>query len=297
MDLSKNNAESSFEKREIESGFWVLICKNKTEETEIVKAQFPVDLIQFHFCQKAQILLSFNEGKYKRALDAEASMLLYNPNKQLPIDLEILPGARSVSFLIAIEKFHRLFSKDASYIDFLKEGKRDKKYYQERKISPALSIVLNQILNFNLNTSVIEIYLKGKIYEGLGLYFSNSEQYDFERCPFLVDEDNVRKIKNAKNIVLENLANPPSLKELSEEIGLSLKKLKEGFKEVYGDTVYRFLLDYKMEYARKLLEDGRLNVNEVGLKIGYSTASHFITAFKKKYGTTPKKYMQSIKMR
>jgi AraC-like DNA-binding protein len=49
-----------------------------------------------------------------------------------------------------------------------------------------------------------------------------------------------------------------------------------------------------MEVARKLLESGDNNVNEVGLKVGYSTASHFIAAFKKKYGTTPKKYLMSL---
>ncbi|MFK7746823.1 MAG: helix-turn-helix domain-containing protein, partial [Kordia sp.] len=42
-----------------------------------------------------------------------------------------------------------------------------------------------------------------------------------------------------------------------------------------------------------LLESGSYNVNEVGHKVGYSTASHFIAAFKKKYGTTPKKYIVS----
>jgi AraC family transcriptional activator of pyochelin receptor len=81
---------------------------------------------------------------------------------------------------------------------------------------------------------------------------------------------------------------------LAIEIGLTLKKLKEGFKQIYGDTVYSFLFDYKMEHARKLLESNQLNVNEVGLKIGYSTSSHFIAAFKKKFGTTPKKYVSSL---
>ena len=50
----------------------------------------------------------------------------------------------------------------------------------------------------------------------------------------------------------------------------------------------------KMEVARKLLEAGNHNVNEVGLKVGYSTSSHFISAFKKKYGTTPKKYLMGL---
>jgi AraC-like DNA-binding protein len=87
------------------------------------------------------------------------------------------------------------------------------------------------------------------------------------------------------------MAEPPTLAELAEEIGLSLKRLKEGFKQIYGDSVYSFLFNYKMEYARKMLESNQHNVNEVGLKVGYSTASHFIAAFKKKYGTTPKKYI------
>ena len=91
------------------------------------------------------------------------------------------------------------------------------------------------------------------------------------------------------------MAEPPSLQELADEVGISLKKLKEGFKEIYGDTVFNFLFDYKMDYARRMLDTGSYNVNEVGLKVGYSTASHFIAAFKKKFGTTPKKYLLTLK--
>ena len=90
------------------------------------------------------------------------------------------------------------------------------------------------------------------------------------------------------------MAEPPGLQDLAVQVGINLKKLKMGFKQIYGDSVYSFLFDYKMEYARKLLDSGTYNVNEVGLRIGYSTASHFIAAFKKKFGTTPKKYLMSI---
>ena len=58
-------------------------------------------------------------------------------------------------------------------------------------------------------------------------------------------------------------------------------------------SVFNFLFDYKMDYSRKLLDSGKYNINEVGEKVGYSTASHFIASFKKKYGITPKKYVQS----
>ena len=156
-----------------------------------------------------------------------------------------------------------------------------------------MAIVLNQIINYNLNSNLRELYCKAKVYELLSLYFNRGEDVNVEQCPFLADESNVKKIKAAKDIVIQRISEPPTLLELSSEIDLSLKKLKEGFKQIYGTTVYSFLFDYKMELARKLLESGAHNVNEVGLKVGYSTASHFIAAFKKHYGTTPKKYIQS----
>ena len=126
------------------------------------------------------------------------------------------------------------------------------------------------------------------------LFFNKSGDADVERCPFLVDEENVRKIRNAKEIILNQMTEPPTLQELSAEIGLNIKKLKEGFKQIYGDTVYGYLLDHKMNEARSMLNSKQYNINEISLKLGYSTSSHFISAFKKKFGTTPKKYLMSV---
>ena len=171
---------------------------------------------------------------------------------------------------------------------------KEKKYYSQEGVSPAIAVVLSQIMNYNLHPSIKDLYIKGKVYELISLYFNKSSDADIEQCPFLVDEDNVKRIRHAKEIVISRMMEPPTLAELSKEIGLPLKKLKEGFKQIYGDSVYSFLFDYKMEHARKLLEVGKHNVNEIGLKVGYSTSSHFIAAFRKKYGTTPKKYVMSI---
>jgi AraC-like DNA-binding protein len=199
-----------------------------------------------------------------------------------------------LSVIIPIRKFHSLFSREADYIHFLSAENKDKKYYAQEGVSPAISVILSQIMNYNLHPTIKELYFRAKVYELMALYFNRSDSYDMDQCPFLADEENVKRIRRAKEIVISRMSEPPSLNELAEEIGLSLKKLKEGFKQVYGDSVYSFLFDYKMEYARKLLETNRYNVNEVGLKVGYSTASHFIAAFKKKFGTTPKKYTLAL---
>lgn len=292
--VSKSIAGGTFDETFIEDGFYVLISKNEQNEVQILERNIDSTYIQFHFCTKGSGGFVFNQGNYVLKIIEDSSLLLYNPQRDLPIHLELQPQSWLVSFVISIKKFHGLFSKDANYITFLTEEKKEKKYYTDGKINPSMAVVLNQLINFSLHNSIQPLYFKAKVYELLSLYFNRNEEADIEQCPFLVDELNVAKLKKAKDIIIANMAEPPTLQELSEQIGLSLKKLKEGFKQIYGDTVYGFLFDYKMEVARKLLESGDHNVNEVALKVGYSTSSHFITAFKKKFGTTPKKYITAI---
>ncbi|MGG7033840.1 MAG: helix-turn-helix domain-containing protein [Flavobacterium sp.] len=285
---------SSQEEIKIEDDFILLRFQNDANENYQVKRYIDQGLIQFHFGIKGKAKFVFNEGSYALELKEEKSLLFYNPQKELPLNLELAPNSWVISMIISIQKFHSLFSDEAGYIPFLSEENRDKKYYGEENNSPSMAIVLSQLFHYNLNPSIKNLYYKGKGYELLSLYFNRSEDPNAEQCPFLIDEENVLKIRKAKEIVLANIAEPPGLQELADQVGLNLKKLKMGFKQIYGDTVYGFLIDYKMEMARKLLDSGSYNVNEVGLKIGYSTGSHFIAAFKKKFGTTPKKYLMSI---
>jgi len=290
----KNIAKGAFEEVEIDKDFFVLTYQNESGVFETLEREIDSSFIQFHYCVKGSGKFIFNEGRYNLDIQDENSLLLYNPQRDLPIHLIVNQHSWLVSVLISIKKFHSLFSQEADYITFLSDDNKDKKYYKDGKISPSMAIVLNQLINYNLNSSIKNLYFKGKAYELLSLYFNRSEDANVEQCPFLVDETNVIKIRKAKDIIISRMAEPPTLQELADEIQLSLKKLKEGFKEIYGDSVFSFLFDYKMEFARKLLETGSHNVNEVGLKVGYSTSSHFISAFKKKYGTTPKKYLMSV---
>jgi AraC-like DNA-binding protein len=293
--MIKNIGKSTFEETNLENGFYVLHFQNESNETQIFEREIKSSFIQMHFCLKGNSKFLFNNGSYSFDVLDNRSILLYNPQRDLPINLEIRPKSTLISLLISIEKFHSLFSNEASFIPFLSSENSNKKYYDDSEIKPMVSIVLQQIINASVNSSVRNLYIKGKIYELLSLHFQKDETAEGEYCPFLVDEQNVLKIRKAKEIIIARMSEPPSLQELANEIGLNIKKLKEGFKQIYGDTVYSFLFDYKMEHSRRLLESNQYNVNEVGTQVGYSTASHFIAAFKKKFGTTPKKYVMSLK--
>ena len=292
--MFKNVGESSLDEIILEKGFYVLHFQNESNKVQSFERAIDSTFIQIHFCLRGNSKFLFNEGGYTFDVLDNRSILLYNPQRTLPINLEIQPKTTLVSLLISIEKFHSLFSKESGYIPFLSDENSNRKFYDDTEIKATVAMVLHQIINSNINNSIRELYVKGKIYELLSLHFQKEENTDGEYCPFLVDEQNVLKIRKAKDIIISRMAEPPSLQELALEIGLNLKKLKEGFKQIYGDTVYSFLFDYKMEHARKLLESNQYNVNEVGSQVGYSTASHFIAAFKKKFGTTPKKYVMSL---
>jgi AraC-like DNA-binding protein len=284
----------SKEEIKIDDDFILIRFQNDTNEASTFQRPVTLGLIQFHFGLKGSAKFIFNNGNYILDLKEEKCLLFYNPEKELPLNIEIAPKSWLITILVSIKKFHGLFTTDAEHIPFLSKENKDKKYYNDSDVSPSMAIVLNQMFHYNLNPSIKNLYYKGKGYELLSLFFNRNEDPNAEQCPFLIDEENVLKIKKAKEIIIANMAEPPSLESLANQVGLTLKKLKMGFKQIYGDTVYGFLFDYKMEYARQLLDSGSYNVNEVGLKIGYSTGSHFIAAFKKKFATTPKKYLMSM---
>jgi AraC-like DNA-binding protein len=290
----ENVATGSFDEILIDDGFYVLKIQNDTVKDVQIKREIDKRYIQFHFCLKGGGKFLFNDGNYALDVSEENSLLLYNTKQDLPLNLSLAPGSWMVSVVMTIRKFHSLFSDEASYIPFLNAENKEKKYYAQEAVTPAIAVVLSQMISYNLHPTIKKLYIKGKVYELISLYFNKNTDADLEQCPFLVDEDNVKRIRRAKELIIANMAEPPSLNELAQEVGLSLKRLKEGFKQIYGDSVYSFLFDYKMEYARRLLDSGQYNVNEIGLRIGYSTSSHFIAAFRKKYGTTPKKYMTEL---
>ena len=277
----------------VQEGFNTIIIEN--ESNEVIKFTKEVDntYIQIHFCVNELGKLHYGP-MYSIDVKENTSLLLYNPKQNLPINLSLQPKTKYIAFIVSIQVFHSFFSQVSGLIHFLDDENKDQKYYVNKDLSPSESLVVNQIISHSNEGSLAKLYIKGKVYELLSLYFNKNKENNDQACPFLDSEENVEKIKKAKQIVVDNLAEPPSLQEIADEIGLSVSKLKEGFKHIYGESVFNFLLDYKMEYARKMLLTKQFNVSEISLKVGYSTASHFIAAFKKKYGTTPKQYIMSI---
>ncbi|MBK1664960.1 AraC family transcriptional regulator [Rhodospirillum rubrum] len=90
----------------------------------------------------------------------------------------------------------------------------------------------------------------------------------------------------ARERLLQDLSNPPTIAELARETGLNQLKLKRGFKALFGHSVYALFQRERMDRARVLLQQNK--VTETAMMLGYSNVSHFSAAFRKQFGVLPR---------
>ncbi|AXY75691.1 AraC family transcriptional regulator [Paraflavitalea soli] len=95
------------------------------------------------------------------------------------------------------------------------------------------------------------------------------------------------KLREAWEYLLHHIEHPGTVIDLSHAIGLNDFKLKKGFKQLYGVTIFEFLLEARMEKARRLLQETAMTVHAVAISVGYKNISSFTVAFKKKFGILP----------
>ena len=149
--------------------------------------------------------------------------------------------------------------------------------------------VLDGFLNHSYSGSLENIFINAKIHEVLlySLECLVDEKEEGFACKFLADESGREKIYLAREILLKHIGDPITIKELSRKVAINECYLKKGFKEIYGTTIFDFYQQQRMEHAKYLLYEKGLSVTDVSALLGYSSISHFSTAFKKHTGIKP----------
>ncbi|MGL6200944.1 MAG: helix-turn-helix transcriptional regulator [Lachnospiraceae bacterium] len=97
-------------------------------------------------------------------------------------------------------------------------------------------------------------------------------------------------LKRARAILSENFMDPPTISELARMAAVNEYKLKTGFREMFGKTVYEFIRGVRMENARHMLENPELSIGEIAGRVGYVNTSHFARAFRREYGANPREF-------
>ncbi len=161
------------------------------------------------------------------------------------------------------------------------------------KILPLCSktrLVIEALLNHTFTDSSANIFVNAQM-QMLLLYsmdcmLGEKEDTNFT-CKFLENAEDREKIINARKILLQHIGEPITIKALSRKVAINECYLKKGFKEIFGTTIFDFYQSQRMEHAKYLLYEKGLSVTEVSHLLGYSSISHFSTAFKKQTGIKP----------
>ncbi len=150
---------------------------------------------------------------------------------------------------------------------------------------------LESLLNNTYIESLENIYVNAQtqmlLLYSLECMLGDKEEEVFGACKFLTNDVDRDKILKARDILLQNIGEPITIKNLSRRVAINECYLKKGFKEIFGTTIFDFYQSQRMEHAKYLLYEKGLSVTEVSLMLGYSSISHFSTAFKKHTGLKP----------
>lgn len=149
--------------------------------------------------------------------------------------------------------------------------------------------VLDALMNHTYSDSMENIFVNAQTQMLLvySIDCMGGEDEESFTCKFLANEADREKISLARDVLLQHIGEPLTIKELSRKAAINECYLKKGFKEMYGTTIFDFFQCQRMEHAKYLLYEKGLTVTEVSASLGYSSISHFSTAFKKHTGIKP----------
>lgn len=157
---------------------------------------------------------------------------------------------------------------------------------------PDLERTLKSLLESESADPLKRFYYKVKAQELLYMVFSMlARREDKKHCQ--LDNLDASMLMTVRERLLADLSQPPQLRDLAKLANMSETKLKQLFRQVFGDSIYNYFQTVRMEEAASMLRQPGVAVSQVGYQLGFSNLSHFSRLFAKHHGKTPKRF-QSV---
>jgi len=223
---------------------------------------------------------------FSRTNNTEGDSLKREGKPQKMIGIMIDPVLLQIMFKQSIpyvkKKYRRMIESSDTFFN------------ESHNLCPTLSSICEPMFRYNYPQHKLELIVKTKTMEILNHIF-NEYFFEGESENSCISNSDVPGIVRARKIIIENMASPPTIPQLAKMARVNQFKLKKGFKELFGNTIYGYLREERMKHAKNLLEHGNKNVSETAWDVGYTNVSHFIETFRKHYGVSPGKYLVNNK--
>lgn len=97
----------------------------------------------------------------------------------------------------------------------------------------------------------------------------------------------IQRAHMVRELLEENIVDPPSLAQLSREVGINPTTMSAHFRKVFGNSIFSYLRNRRLELARVLVRTQEIPIAQIGYRVGFSNPAAFATAYKKHFGHPP----------
>ena len=216
---------------------------------------------------------------------------LTNPGSAAITEQAVEHG-RVVSFMLSDDRLRQMLDgmRVPTLIEKILKGRSN-----DFQLAPRMSVATRRLFTALCSTPYTgvwsQFYLNSKLFELFDEAFRDLDGGAESRSLGIGNERG--KIDMARDILLDNLSNPPTIEMLAQQVGLSQRRLSDAFRATTGMTVLEWVLEQKLLLAHELLMEGELSLKEISFRTGYAHRTSFSEAFAKRFGVSPSQYRSS----
>ncbi len=266
--------------------------------------------IQFQAPEPSPLFLLFSvRGKKECQLDSDhyeinplQTVVAANP-ANVPLTLNFKAGEDTLFLLLFIVRktfkryLHCLPEDVAAELRAIFSGASSSKFFQKNgEFGLAGASLVQDMLDDKRKGLVRSKYIEAKALEFFSLQLRRWEAEaspPSEKKAALRPED-TEKLMLARNLLIQDLQNAPTIDELAHQAGVNRQKLKQGFKQLFSQTINEYLRNERLKVARQYLLGGKRNVGEIATLVGYDNAGYFARRFREKYGILPSEFISAL---
>lgn len=275
--------------------FTVLVetAYSQTSTTEICTFDEPLIAVAFYGSGDVELTIK-SEAKEKVLHHTQGLALSFFADDQVQFMHAVSAHRPLESILIAtkMSSLHKLPSLEGELFgEMLQQLVHPKDHFVEGPscyMTPEMQLILNQVLHSQYQGKAKMMFFRSHITALLAHFFGQLSLIPTKT----ISADERQRLELAREILTTHLEKPPSLTELSRQIGLNTFKLKKHFKELFGVPVFKYLQNERLQKAHDLLRNGDMSIQEAAWQVGYDSLSSFSNAFTRKFGFRPSEIKQ-----
>ncbi|MFP2997283.1 AraC family transcriptional regulator [Spongiivirga sp. MCCC 1A20706] len=270
--------------------FVILVEEANTTTLEIDSCGFDEPIVAVAFYGSGNVDLAVKYGQKRKDFQYTKGLSLSFYADQEVVFEHAVSANKSLKCIVIATKLRNLEQlpnqEGELFSDLLQELVHPKEHYVEGPsffMTPEMENIVDAFFSNNYSGKTKMMFFRSQITALLSHFFGQlALQQEKASKP-----SHREQLNKARDILLENLENPPSLSELSKAIGFNTTRLKKEFKAIFGVPVFKYLQNERLTSAHKLISQKEATVQEAAWQVGYDSLSSFSNAFAKKFGYRP----------